>query len=169
MSARRRPTGRKHQGQGGYPSVASQFCLQVQTSPYVVNQAAPPRSAVLLDQDVDATDVAVVLDNAKPWKMAGLDGPPVGFLHACGRHAALQPPAASISASHSRGPTKAWKDSGSKKKRPGAYRPIALLSRTGKLLERILADRLPAAAEAHGLCPDDQFKNKKGAVHRGVH
>ena len=40
---------------------------------------------------------------------------------------------------------------------PGAYRPIALLSTVGKLLERIVAERLANAAETHHLLPDTQM------------
>ena len=45
---------------------------------------------------------------------------------------------------------------------PGAYRPIALLNCIGKVLERVMADRLSEAAEARGLFPDGQFGNRKG-------
>ena len=47
------------------------------------------------------------------------------------------------------------------KETPGAYRPIALLSYIGKVLEHIIADQLSEAAEAHGLLPDGQFGNRK--------
>ena len=48
-----------------------------------------------------------------------------------------------------------------KKKTSEAYRPIALLSCIGKVLERVMADRQSEAAEAHGLFPDGQFGNRK--------
>ena len=49
-----------------------------------------------------------------------------------------------------------------------AYRPIALLSIVGKVLERTLAVRLSTAAEAHGLFPDSQFGNRKGRLTEGA-
>jgi len=40
---------------------------------------------------------------------------------------------------------------------PGAYRPIALLSTVGKLLEHIVAERLANTAETHHLLPETQM------------
>jgi exonuclease III len=44
---------------------------------------------------------------------------------------------------------------------PGAYRPIALLSTIGKLLERIVAERLSIAADQHQLLPNTQMGARK--------
>ena len=114
---------------------------------------------------------AALLD-AKPWKAAGPDGLPGGFLRACGKPAAdclatlfeaclrlgHWPAAfrqAKVAILPKPGKTTAQTET------PGAYRPIALLSCIGKVLERIIADRLSEAAEAHGLFPDGQFGNRK--------
>jgi hypothetical protein len=40
---------------------------------------------------------------------------------------------------------------------PKAYRPIALLNTMGKVLEKIIANRLSRAAEAHHLLPEEQM------------
>ena len=40
---------------------------------------------------------------------------------------------------------------------PEAYRPIALLNTLGKVLERIVAERISSAAEEHHLLPDSQM------------
>jgi ribonuclease HI len=45
---------------------------------------------------------------------------------------------------------------------PGAYRPISLLNRLGKLLEAVMAKRLSYLAEHHGLLPDTQFGGRPG-------
>ncbi len=45
-------------------------------------------------------------------------------------------------------------------KTPKGYRPIALLSTLGKVLEAILAKRVAEAAEWHGLLPDEQMGNR---------
>ena len=44
---------------------------------------------------------------------------------------------------------------------PGAWRPIALLSTIGKIIETITARRLSALAEQAGLLPDTQMGNRK--------
>ena len=43
----------------------------------------------------------------------------------------------------------------------GAWRPIALLSTIGKLIETLLARRLGALAEREGLLPDTQMGNRR--------
>ena len=153
--------------------LAGRFFPQVDASPQVVRQPAPPRVTVPVSQDIDDGDVSAALLGAKPWKAAGPDGLPTGFLRACG-----QPAAACLAALFSAclrlshwpaafrqatvailpkpGKTAAQKET------PGAYRPIVLLSCIGKVLERIMAGRLSEAAEAHGLLPDGQFGNRKG-------
>jgi hypothetical protein len=44
---------------------------------------------------------------------------------------------------------------------PGAWRPIALLSTLGKVLESIMAQRLSDLAEQHNLLPNTQMGNRK--------
>jgi len=46
-------------------------------------------------------------------------------------------------------------------KTPGGYRPIALLPTLGKAIETIMATRVAAAAERHGLLPDEQMGNRQ--------
>ena len=152
--------------------LTSRFFPQVQASPRIINQEAPPRPAIPIDQEVDNEHVAEALGEAKPWKAAGPDGLPAGFLRECGQPAASclanvfnaclrlghWPAAfrqATVAVLPKPGKTAAQKEL------PGAYRPIALLSCMGKALERIVADRLSQAAEAHGLFPDGQFGNRK--------
>jgi hypothetical protein len=45
---------------------------------------------------------------------------------------------------------------------PGAYRPISLLNTLGKVLEAVMARRLPYVAEKHGLLPNSQFGGRPG-------
>ena len=42
---------------------------------------------------------------------------------------------------------------------PGAWRPIALLNTTGKIVETVLARRITDLAESHRLLPDSQMGN----------
>jgi len=43
---------------------------------------------------------------------------------------------------------------------PGAWRPIALLSTIGKVIETLAARRLSTLAEQEGLLPDNQMGNR---------
>lgn len=45
---------------------------------------------------------------------------------------------------------------------PGSYRPIALMSTIGKVLERIIARRIAEAVEEHQLLPDTQMGARRG-------
>uniref|UniRef100_A0A9Q8PJT4 RNA-directed DNA polymerase from transposon X-element n=1 Tax=Passalora fulva TaxID=5499 RepID=A0A9Q8PJT4_PASFU len=45
-----------------------------------------------------------------------------------------------------------------------AYRPIALLNTLGKLLEKIIAERLTNLAEEHGILPEEQMGGRKQRV-----
>jgi hypothetical protein len=44
---------------------------------------------------------------------------------------------------------------------PGAWRPIALKSTLGKVMESVMAQRLSSLAEQHKLLPDNQMGNRK--------
>ena len=46
------------------------------------------------------------------------------------------------------------------KKTPGGWRPIALLPTVGKIIERIMAERIAKAAEDQGLLPQGQMGNR---------
>ncbi len=44
----------------------------------------------------------------------------------------------------------------------GSWRPIALLSVIGKVIEKVIARRISGLAEEHGLLPDTQIGARKG-------
>jgi hypothetical protein len=44
---------------------------------------------------------------------------------------------------------------------PGSYRPIALENTLAKLMEKLMANRLAAAVEEHGLLPWNQMGARK--------
>jgi hypothetical protein len=44
---------------------------------------------------------------------------------------------------------------------PGAWRPIALLSTLGKIVESVMAQQLSSLVEQHSLLPDSQMGNRK--------
>lgn len=47
-------------------------------------------------------------------------------------------------------------------KTPGGWRPIALLSTVGKVLEAIIGERIAGAAEERQILPEGQMGNRKG-------
>jgi len=118
-----------------------------------------------------------------PWKAPGLDGIPNSVLKenadelsphlACIYSAAIE-----LNLYH-----QTWKDSITcVLKKPGkpdyqipkAYRPIALLSTTAKLLSAIIADDMSCIIEQHNLLPDNHFRGIPGrttmdALHYLVH
>ena len=53
-----------------------------------------------------------------------------------------------------------WKPSKLDYSNPGAWRPIALLSTLGKVIETLAACRLSSLAERQGLLPDNQMGNR---------
>ena len=108
--------------------------------------------------DIDELDISIALQDAKPWKAAGPDKFPAGFLRACGKPVAryLAPLFnAYLCLGHWSAAFRQVNVAVLPKPRkitaqlqtPGGYRPITLLSCIGKALERILANRLAAAAE----------------------
>jgi hypothetical protein len=45
---------------------------------------------------------------------------------------------------------------------PGAYRPIALLSSIGKIIEKTVGERIAVAAKRYNLLPQGQIGNRPG-------
>ena len=126
-----------------------------------------------IERTVRTEDVQEILKNTSAWKAPGLDDLPVGFLRACGK------PLAEILATIVTAcltfeyfpqrfrctevvvlakPGK----TGKIKHTPGAYRPIALLSAIGKIIEKTMGDRIAAAAERYDLLPRGQMGNRPG-------
>jgi hypothetical protein len=106
------------------------------------------------------------------WKAPGFDGLPAGFFKACGEPlAAIIATLATASfeigfwpAEFKHAKTVVLQKPG---KTPGAYktpkgyRPIALLSCLGKVIEAVLAARITAVAEEAGLLPAEQMGNRE--------
>ena len=126
-----------------------------------------------IERIVYTKDIQEILRNTSAWKAPGLDDLPAGFLRACGK------PLAEIIAEIATAclmleyfpqrfrcaevvvlakPGKTGKIVHT----PGAYRPIALLSAIGKIIEKIMSDRIAAAAEKHNLLPQGQMGNRPG-------
>ncbi|CAJ2513419.1 Uu.00g015380.m01.CDS01 [Anthostomella pinea] len=125
-----------------------------------------------ISRKVDETDIKAVLDLMKPWKAPGWDFLPTEFLKACGKplRVALAEVAecsfvlgewpkqfktASIVVLPKAGKTP------EEKTLTGAYRPIALLSCMGKVIKKVIGNRMIETAETHGLLPEGQMGNRK--------
>ena len=132
-----------------------------------------PPNSVPVNQRVDADDVAYVLRNMSAWKAPGFDLLPAGFLKACGTplHEALAK-LADASFRHEHFPRcfraartavipKPGKTN-EQRATAGAWRPVALLSTVGKVLEAIIGQRIANAAEEHRLLPEGQMGNRRG-------
>ena len=124
---------------------------------------------------MDADDVAYVLRNMSAWKAPGFDLLPAGFLKACGTplHEALAK-LADASFRHEHFPRcfraartavipKPGKTN-EQRATAGAWRPVALLSIVGKVLEAIIGQRIANAAEEHRLLPEGQMGNRRGRL-----
>ena len=106
------------------------------------------------------------------WKDLGFEGLPAGFLKACGDPlATIVATLATASFEIGYWPAefkhaktivlqKPGKTPGAYKT-PKGYRPIALLSCLGKVVEAILAARITAVAEEAGLLPAEQMGNRE--------
>ena len=121
--------------------------------------------------EVTVDEVLGTLKRAKPWKAPGQDGIPTGFLKACGRPLAERL-AVLIQASL----TLEWFPSRFRAAtvivlpKPGktpqqklvasGWRPISLLNTVGKVFESVISSRITAAAEEHGLLPEEQMGNR---------
>ena len=123
-----------------------------------------------IEQDVTQEEVKRVLRETKKGKTPGPDALPIDFLNDCSKH--LAPcPAHLFSACPTIGyHPKTFRQSRTvvlpKPDRESyqvavALRPIALLSAMGKILEKIVAERLAIVAEEAGLLPDEHMSNRK--------
>lgn len=122
-----------------------------------------PRAQLL--RSVTAADVAAALGRTKPWKAPGHDGLPVGFLRACGLplcRAIADLTNASFMQEHFPRCFRAARTVVLPKQgktievmqTPGGWRPIALLSTVGKVIESIMGQCIAEAAEACSLLPE---------------
>ena len=121
---------------------------------------------------VTQEDVESALKRISPWKAAGPDGIPTGFVKACG--APLTKHLAKIfdvclrigyfPQRYRQANVVVLRKPGKKPpqyKTPAGWRPISLLNTAGKILESIVATRLASAAEEHGLLPEGQMGNRQ--------
>jgi Reverse transcriptase (RNA-dependent DNA polymerase)/Endonuclease-reverse transcriptase len=137
---------------------------------------SPPHTSLRYDFTVQPSDISEILQSRKPFSCPGLDQIPYVFLKALG------PPFISIIVLLS---TYAFKlgyfPSRYKKARtivirkpskpdyslPKAWRPIALLSTLGKIIEAIIARKLRNVAEENKLFPKEQmgFRSQRSTEH----
>ncbi|KKA26542.1 hypothetical protein TD95_005415 [Thielaviopsis punctulata] len=124
-----------------------------------------------IDCNVSSEQIAEALRDTGPWKAAGIDGIPSGFLRDAGPevHACIAK-LARASLHHQHWPT-VWKESrvvpipkpgksAREKRKAGAWRPISLLSTTGKIIEKVVAQRLAEALDPY--LPGGQMGNRPG-------
>jgi hypothetical protein len=125
-----------------------------------------------VQQPVTPDDISIALAKAGSWKAPGEDLLPVGFLTTCGPplHRVLAALATRcfelgwFPGNFKRAKTVVHQKLGKPPaayRTPGGYRPIALLSTLGKLIEAVAARRITAAAETYGLLPDEQMGNRE--------
>jgi hypothetical protein len=125
-----------------------------------------------VERSVSLDQVARAIHRAGTWKAPGQDGIPTGFLKACGKplYAVLaQIAQASLRTAYFphrfrtarvialRKPGKTAKQL----QTASGWRPIALLSTIGKVIEAIIAERIAEAAENNHLLPQNQMGNRK--------
>jgi hypothetical protein len=131
----------------------------------------PPDFAI--DDSVDYDEITQILRSAGAWKAPGTDDLlPTGFLRACGpRLAHILAVITSASFAQAYFPRR-FRHAGvvvlrkpgkstAARKTPGAYRPIALLSTIGKVIETAMGRRIANAAEEHSLLPNGQMGNRR--------
>lgn len=125
-----------------------------------------------VQQPVTYDDISNALSKSGPWKAPGEDQLPVGLLKACGT-----PLYRVLAVLTTRCFELGWFPGRFKRAKtvilhkpgkppatyrtPAGYRPIALLSTLGKVIEAMAARRITAAAEAYGLPPDEQMGNRE--------
>ncbi len=122
---------------------------------------------------VKPSEVTQILHDTGAWKAPGNDLLPTGFLRACGEPLAVAlADIATASFALEYFPkrfrsadavvlNKPGKSKG-ELHTPGAYRPIALLSTLGKVIETAMGRRVADAAETRGLLPEGQMGNRPG-------
>src|SRR5271157_3691181 len=126
-----------------------------------------------LSRDVDTGEVIDILRNTGVWKAPGTDLLPTGFLKACGL------PLARIMTKLTNASFKleyfpkqfrgaevvVLRKAGKSikvQRTSGVYRPIALLSILGKVIETAIYRRIARAAEEQQLLPEGQIGNRPG-------
>ncbi len=124
-----------------------------------------------VNQSVDLAEITQIISSTGAWKAPGRDNLPTGFLKMCGQplaKAIAKIANASLACEYFpkrfrcanvvvlRKPGKSAKA----QRTPGAYRPIALLSAIGKVIETAISRRIAKAAEEHSLLPNGQMGNR---------
>lgn len=139
------------------------------TDPELQDELYGPSPALVIDRLVTSEDIQAIVRKVKPDKCPGADEIPNRFLQAMGEPLtrAMQ---ALITAviKHSYYPARfreartivLRKPSKPDYSDPGAWRPIALLSTLGKIIETLMARRLSDLAEKEGLLPNSQMGNR---------
>jgi hypothetical protein len=130
-----------------------------------------PPDSIEVSQEATKEEVESTLKSRKPFKAPGIDGIPNGFLQAMGSR---------MAEAIAKLATACWKQGHypqqfkeartitlrksdkPKYSDPGAWRPIALLSTIGKVIETLTAKRIGKAAEENHLLPDTQMGARAG-------
>lgn len=130
-----------------------------------------PLNSIEVDRKATREEVESILKSRKPFKAPGIDGIPNGFLQAMGTEMA-EAIARIASACWELGHyPQQFKEARTitlrkpekpKYSDPGAWRPIALLSTIGKVIETLIAKRIGKAAEENHLLPDTQMGARAG-------
>ena len=126
----------------------------------------------VIDKEVDELDIQIIVASIASWKSPGDDLLPNGFLTACG-----EPLYRCLAYLSNKSFELGWFPERFRTARvavipkpnkpvaqrsfAGGWRPIALLSSVGKIVETLLAKRIAAAAEKHFLLPAGQMGNRK--------
>ena len=112
-----------------------------------------------------------ILKSRKPFKAPGIDGIPNGFLRAMGPRMAIAIAGLAIACWALGHYPQQFKEARTiilqkpgkpKYSDPGAWRPIALLSTIGKVIESLIAKRLGRVAEENHLLLDTQMGARAG-------
>jgi hypothetical protein len=129
------------------------------------------RNTLQVGQEATKEEVESILRSRKPFKAPGIDGIPNGFLQAMGSkmaEAIAQLAMACWKLGHYPQQFKEartitlQKPDKPKYSDPGAWRPIALLSTIGKVIETLIAKRIGKVAEENHLLPDTQMGARVG-------
>ena len=130
-----------------------------------------PPNQIEVGQEATREEVESILKSRKPFKAPGIDGIPNGLLQAIGTK---------MAEAIARLATACWKLGHypqkfketrtitlRKPEKPkysdlGAWRPVALLSTIGKVIETLITKRLGKAAEENHLLPDTQMGARAG-------
>ncbi|KAI1005137.1 hypothetical protein K3495_g3081 [Podosphaera aphanis] len=111
-----------------------------------------PTEVGRFSKSVDKTDIETMLEYVPGDKAPGPDGIPNRLLKQCKR--ILSKPLAEL---FNACLSLEYHPKGFKESITVAYRPIALLNTMGKLLEKLIANRISKAAEEYNLLPEEQM------------